>query len=95
MGLCDTGRTSRENDPFGVIAEDILNRCMRGEDDGEDMEFAYSPCDELRILGAKIQNDNGIVVSVHRNERAILSRGTGALRGETGLSQPDNWEPLL
>lgn len=78
-----------------MIAEDILNRCMRGEDDGEDMEFAYPPCDELRILGAKIQNDNGIVVSVHKDERKIVSMGPGALRRETGLSQPDNLGPPL
>jgi len=60
-----------------MISEDILNRRMRGEDDGEDMEFAYPPCDELRILRSKIKNDNGVVVRVHKREREIVSMGPG------------------
>lgn len=54
-----------ENNPFGVIVQDILNRRLRGENHGKNVEFAYPPCNELRILRSKIQNDNGIVVRVH------------------------------
>jgi hypothetical protein len=39
------------------------------------MEFAYPPCDELRILRSKIKNDNGVVVRVHKRERKIVSMG--------------------
>jgi hypothetical protein len=75
MGLSDTGRSSGENDPFGVIVEDILNRRLRREDDGEHVEFAYPPCDELRILRSKIQNDNGIVVRVHERADKFVNVG--------------------
>lgn len=63
------------------MPEDILNRRLSGKDDGKDMEFAYPSCDELRILRSKIQNDNGIMVSVHKREREIISMGPGVPKG--------------
>lgn len=75
MGLCNTGRSSGENDSFGVIIEDILNRRLGGEDDGENMEFAYSPGNELRILRSKIQNDNSVVVRVHERAGKFVNVG--------------------
>ena len=79
LGLSHAGRSARENYAFGVMLENVLRRGLGWKNNRKDMEFPNPSCNELRGLGAKIKNDNGIMVRMHRRtwceeDRRFLKR---------------------
>jgi len=46
--------------PHGRIAADFIQAGGAWEDDGKDVLFADAARDELRILRAKIEDDDGV-----------------------------------
>ncbi len=51
-------RPAREHNPAGVVALDFFQGCGARQDDGEDVLFADAARDELRILRAKVEDDD-------------------------------------
>ncbi len=51
-------RASGENEPDGVMGLNLGDRGTAGKDDGEDVLLSYAAGDQLRVLAAKIQDDD-------------------------------------
>ena len=52
--LIDAGRTTGEDNPFGLEAIDFFQRDVEGMDFAVDVSLADAPCYEPGVLGAKI-----------------------------------------
>ncbi len=51
---------ARENDSHRRIAANFCQASVEGQDDGEDFLFADAARDELRILGAEVEDYYGL-----------------------------------
>ena len=58
VGVIDRRRPARQHDARGMIALNFIERSGAGQDDGEDVVFADAARDELRILRAKVEDDD-------------------------------------
>ena len=58
VGVIDGRRPARQHDARRRIALDLVERCGAGQHDGEDVLFADAARDELRILRAKVEDDD-------------------------------------
>ena len=58
IGFVDRRRASGEDDAGGRVTLDFFQRSGAGEDDGEDVLFADAARNELRILRAKVEDDD-------------------------------------
>ncbi len=58
VGVVDGRRPARQHDARGRVALDFVERGGAGQDDGEDVLFADAARDELRILRAKVEDDD-------------------------------------
>ena len=59
VGVVDAGGAAGEDDAARVQREDLGERRGAGEDDGEDVELADAARDELRVLRAEVEDDDG------------------------------------
>lgn len=50
---------TRENEAFGLRSANAIERSGAGQHDGEDVELADAACNELGVLRAKVQDDDG------------------------------------
>ena len=66
------GGAAREDDAFRRQRHDLLERRGARQDHGEDIELANAACDQLRVLRAEIEDDDG------RRDR---QRRSGCTRG--------------
>src|SRR3972149_4205797 len=62
--LINTRRTSGEDDPFGTELLYLRQRRIEGHDLRIDLRLSDTPCDKLRILGAKIKDQYLVCVDV-------------------------------
>src|SRR5260221_5492905 len=69
--VIDRRRPSTQNDARRTIALDFVKRGAAGQDDGENFQFADAAGNELRVLRAEIENNNGLVF----HEQFSLIRG--------------------
>ena len=58
--VVDGERPPGENDAYGRVAANLGERGVEREDDREDLVFADAARDELRILRAKVEDDDGL-----------------------------------
>ena len=58
IGVIDRRRPARQHDAGGMIALDFIEWSVARQDDGEDVQFADAARDELRILRAKVEDDD-------------------------------------
>ena len=58
VGVIDRRWPARQYDARRMIALDLVQRSVARQDDGEDVEFADAARDELRILGAEVEDDD-------------------------------------
>ena len=58
--VVDRTGSAGKHDARGRIAADLLKTGGAGEDDGEDFLFADAARDELGILRAKVEDDDGL-----------------------------------
>ena len=59
VGVVDRGWAAGEDDAERVESADLLERRRAGQDDGEDVELADAARDELRVLRAEVEDDDG------------------------------------
>ena len=59
--VVDRPRGSREHDADGRVAFDLVELGRAGEDDGKNILFTNAARDELRVLRAKVEDDDGLV----------------------------------
>ena len=64
--VIDRTRAAGKNDPDGRITLNLIERCRARQYYGENFQFADAPGDELRILRAEIEDDNGLMSSFLR-----------------------------
>src|SRR5258708_2460238 len=72
--VVDRPRRARENDPYRRAVLDFLERCRARQDDGEHILLADAARDKLRILRAKIEDDDGLV-ELRRSESRLGFHG--------------------
>jgi hypothetical protein len=53
--------TARENYSYGRVAADLFQGGVTREDDRKDVLFTDAARDKLRILGAEVEDDDGLV----------------------------------
>ena len=58
IGVIHGRRPARQHNARGRVALDFVERGGAGQDDGEDVLFADAARDELRILRAKVEDDD-------------------------------------
>ena len=58
VGVVDGTGATGEYDAGGRVALDFVERSRAREHDGEDILFADAARDELRVLGAKVEDDD-------------------------------------
>ena len=58
VGVIDGRRAARQHDAGRMVAFDFVERGRAGQHDGEDVLFADAARDELRILRAKVEDDD-------------------------------------
>src|SRR5712671_6783164 len=58
--VVDRPRRSREHDTHWGVALDFIEGSRARQHDGENVLFADAACDELRILRAKVEDDDGL-----------------------------------
>jgi hypothetical protein len=59
VGVVDGARASGEDEAAGREVADHFERGGAGKDDGEDVELADATGDELGVLGAEVEDDDG------------------------------------
>src|SRR3954463_5637186 len=60
IGVVNGTRSAAEHDPGRVVALDLVPGSVARQHDGEDVELADAARDELRVLGAKIKDNDGL-----------------------------------
>ncbi len=58
--IVDRRRAPGQNDAHRQVAAEFFERHRAGKHDGEDMQFADPTRDELGILRAKVEDDDGL-----------------------------------
>src|SRR5512143_3281876 len=60
IGVVDGRGAAGEDDADGSVAADFVECGGAGENDGEDVELANSARDELSVLRAEVEDDDGL-----------------------------------
>ena len=82
VGLIDAGGAAAQDDPGGVRRADFLRRSLPGDDAAVDVEFADSAGDELTVLGAEIQHEDGFSM-VHGSGFHVMAGTSDRTLGDT------------
>src|SRR5436853_1122824 len=75
----DRRRPARKNQPARLAAAQFVNRGVEGDDFGVDAKLAHAPRDQLRILSAEVEDENGFMFVGHNTLNEII-RGRLAQR---------------
>src|SRR5438552_2420420 len=70
VGIVDRARASGENDSSRRLAANFIQRSGTRKDDGKNIQFADAARDELRILCAEVENNDGL--RFHRRVSQIV-----------------------
>ena len=81
--VVDALRPARKDDARGVPAPDPLFGLVGREHDGEDPRVADSPCNQLRVLAAEIEDDDRTAGRRHETLAREIT-AAGAARSDAG-----------
>ena len=86
----DRFRPARQDDRLGLAGQQLLDRRRVRDDLGVDVAFTDATRDELRVLGAEVDDENGIGVGVSlRHASTVRTRNDVRSPGRATLREPE------
>src|ERR1039457_6382990 len=68
----NAGRTAGKDDSFRLFLENFVEGCVERQDFAVDLAFADPAGDQLAVLGAKIKDDDRVVVQERLQRKSMV-----------------------